>query len=1147
MVKLREAFSHKIHLHIRQGMLQRLWDKYVPAGAPEYEQIQLIYLGEQAHGEQAQYGRTNLLINLVLKNRIMQMGLAQCPVKTAFVRKQMENSLQRMGRFYLTQLKCCDFVMYRKAEQFVSVLEQAQAGRIRYRKWQKESQSVEKQREYYHMISKFAINIRGFLAEHSQQTMRVQEKELLHLLSKEEYREFCQLCRLQKEMEYVNGQTVKWKKNKDKMLYSIDRLEATKIRGLWAQMEHLAAQGAQQREEKLPEWGKEEFTGNRDTVLMYKLMQIRQQYRREVVRGFWQHVLSVVENEQFKVAAGMTEISWKGLKRQLFEEERVYQSEEERYMQFSGEERVYQKEEERYMQFSGEERHMHLLEEERVYLSGESVREFLERIEEILEQQKRRIERQEAQIITSYQEIYRQASVSYRRENRMEEETARKLLVQINQLQAEKKEEFVEKLAESILLRQQAHITAVGNARGTDHVNEELSFVLANTETEQVRRSFGYTKEEINALISYIAYVIEKKDKREAVVTEKKTEEIGTNTTEFTEKQAQELFWQILSVMEKKTALNTEEYAKREIEEILSYIVDKSVQDKVSESVETAFKTTEGMLHSVDGQREQRMLLYIHNLPEESRREFIEKLAERILVRQQMYVTEEQMEGLLSYISYVIENKKKAGEIISQTSHLEERNTEEVYVAERIERNTEEIHAAERIERNTEELHVAERVERNTEEVYAAERVERNAEEVYAAERIERNTEEIHVTELVEREAVELYLQLTAIIEKKQEMRLQRTFAGRQDFLESSLVPYEKLWEWGKALLLHPEQGEAAAEADFLPTWKEGNTSGADFLPTWKEGNEPGVEMSVQDLSSFYDSRSKEEIQTEIIRRQIEAAKERNALSQLIYQINYRISSAQEEKEEGREPGEKLVYADGQLNLPEVKSLLSFVGELDERQYGRLVEELAEITKLQWELQFGQSSEETEIAQMEDRIEEREEAARDLSESVWVAGSQEKQYLAIAYPALVYRIEEFEKYRQREVRGEIQTLGRMYLQQEGNLPGKAEVVENALRYNREIENIWVKEGQMLDLQHSVQESTVSGEEQQMEQTRMREENAQLKLAQEQIGRKLKEVEVQLQKVETTARAREDVRAFAEQVKSQLYEELHVEKLRRGLI
>lgn len=129
-------------------MLQRLWDKYVPEASPEYGQIQLVYLGEQAHREQAQYGQTNLLISLVLRNRIMQMGLEQCPVKTAFVRKQMENSLQRMGRFYLTQLKCCNFVAYRKAEQFVSVLEQAQAGRIRYQKWQVENQSVEKQREH---------------------------------------------------------------------------------------------------------------------------------------------------------------------------------------------------------------------------------------------------------------------------------------------------------------------------------------------------------------------------------------------------------------------------------------------------------------------------------------------------------------------------------------------------------------------------------------------------------------------------------------------------------------------------------------------------------------------------------------------------------------------------------------------------------------------------------------------------------------------------------------------------------------------------------------------------------------------------------------------------------------------------------------
>ena len=53
--------------------------------------------------------------------------------------------------------------------------------------------------------------------------------------------------------------------------------------------------------------------------------------------------------------------------------------------------------------------------------------------------------------------------------------------------------------------------------------------------------------------------------------------------------------------------------------------------------------------------------------------------------------------------------------------------------------------------------------------------------------------------------------------------------------------------------------------------------------------------------------------------------------------------------------------------------------------------------------------------------------------------------------------------------------------------------------------------------------------------------------QDQLGKKLQEVEQQLKKVETASKAQEDVRAFADQVKRQLYEELHVEKLRRGLI
>ena len=57
----------------------------------------------------------------------------------------------------------------------------------------------------------------------------------------------------------------------------------------------------------------------------------------------------------------------------------------------------------------------------------------------------------------------------------------------------------------------------------------------------------------------------------------------------------------------------------------------------------------------------------------------------------------------------------------------------------------------------------------------------------------------------------------------------------------------------------------------------------------------------------------------------------------------------------------------------------------------------------------------------------------------------------------------------------------------------------------------------------------------------------MKSAQGQLDKKLKEVETQLRKVESRAKAKEDVSAFADQVKKQLYEELHIEKLRRGLI
>ncbi len=86
-----------------------------------------------------------------------------------------------------------------------------------------------------------------------------------------------------------------------------------------------------------------------------------------------------------------------------------------------------------------------------------------------------------------------------------------------------------------------------------------------------------------------------------------------------------------------------------------------------------------------------------------------------------------------------------------------------------------------------------------------------------------------------------------------------------------------------------------------------------------------------------------------------------------------------------------------------------------------------------------------------------------------------------------------------------------------------------------------------ELAYSMPDTDTSREEQRRAELRLREENVQIKSVQEQLGRKLTEVEKQLKAVEGRAKAKEDVRAFADQVKRQLYEELHVEKLRRGLI
>ncbi len=183
MLKLRKPFLQNIQLHIRQDLLQSLWDKYVPASSPEYEQIQLVYLSGETGQEEGQPRQIQLLISLLLKNRMLQMGEEKYPSSLAFGIRRMETSLKRVEKYCLTQLKGRDFTMFRSVEQYMTLLEQEQTESRRYEGWQREHQETEQKLEEYRLLSIFSRQVREFLEEHSKQMTGAPERELLASLS----------------------------------------------------------------------------------------------------------------------------------------------------------------------------------------------------------------------------------------------------------------------------------------------------------------------------------------------------------------------------------------------------------------------------------------------------------------------------------------------------------------------------------------------------------------------------------------------------------------------------------------------------------------------------------------------------------------------------------------------------------------------------------------------------------------------------------------------------------------------------------------------------------------------------------------------------------------------------------------------------
>ncbi|MDE7207101.1 MAG: hypothetical protein K2N90_08110, partial [Lachnospiraceae bacterium] len=297
-------------------------------------------------------------------------------------------------------------------------------------------------------------------------------------------------------------------------------------------------------------------------------------------------------------------------------------------------------------------------------------------------------------------------------------------------------------------------------------------------------------------------------------------------------------------------------------------------------------------------------------------------------------------------------------------------------------------------------------------------------------------------------------------------------------------VSYRSLWDWGEALLQHPSFDEAKPEDE----------------------------------------------QTQMADKQTEIGKAKNHLQSLIRQINHRADV-------------RLVYTDAQLSVPQIQDLLQYIRQLDVRQYGAFVKELAQVTMIQ-KLSYDEPE---AAAHTADVITFPETSAVLLEQRM------------MPYPILERYIQNYEEQRQLALYRDIRKVEQKIFPQDYGKENRIDVTDNndagndthgTLEYAQITtyeKKLWENRYQPQELEYSVQKAFTSEEDQQRNELRMQRENAQIKSVQEQLDKKLKEVEHQLKKVEDSTKVKEDVKTFAEQVKQQLYEELHVEKLRRGLI
>ncbi|WP_289302026.1 hypothetical protein [Sporofaciens musculi] len=1215
MLRLREPFSRKVRLHIRQQLLQQLWDKYVPSASAEYERIRLIYLGEKDGQETGQARRVQLLVKLVLHNRMIRAGLSGSPVKTIAGQKPMENNLRRLEKCFLTQLRCCNLTLYRNVSRTITLLRQAEEDGRRFKSWQKENQTIERQWKEYRLCSAFCSDMENFLTEYSAQTARTLEKELLLAMTEREY------GLLAKKLDNMA-------ESKEFMLQYIDVMGEEEIRRLWLQMEGLA----QQEGSLVVDFG----DGQADSIFREKFSEVQKRYEREVVRGFFEQA-SFINNENFyRMPDDMEKLSEEktyrlsdimqmieDVQRRLFDQkERIkrrevlaFETYRELYQEaLNLEDVVSQKDKRQRYKSLDSVRAVSQSQEDIIWLVEERYRKqrqgemSQEELKNICEYGRMFIkllnsfpEQQNDKLDLLFKEINRQMemkgqgleafSVEWREndlQDPLKEQRSREMLEQLFELSEDKRTEFIRNLADVI------------------HIWYQVGTSLQAAEPETVKGRFL------------------------------------PETTRLEDVSVQELWEWGEALMDVDMAFLDEKKEPISEEKII-YIIDALRAFSISQGLhgeeqrdreeeQAGEKEVDFPLVLSEVMRLQRTLSFSEGTNEEAGQSATESENQEVSLPDRTKRDEASPQRLWEWAGALLFYPKTAASLDATT--IDERSQTDI-IRRQIEISKDRNNLRQLINQITHVLSVEADIEGISQLDYA---------EGQAGTPTVQNLLR-YIQTLDEKQYGVLVRKLSQVI--KVQSMLSHSDGLREEAVGGPEQKdfYQKLWEWGKALLSYPK---AAASLDEEMISEAKNQESGIFL---NDGiNE--VMLSAED-------RNHEIPQTEVILRQIKISKDRSNLRRLISQINHTLSL-----ESDTEKLVQLDYAEGQVEMPMIQNLLHHIQTLDEEKYGVLVKELSQVTKIQsskagewgealldapdvpehrqeWKKAYEASgsvqsadleytgkkdsdrdylqqmihklnhmallpgtSEVQKISELNDGEDIKKVRDGYAGRSGWLLhkGDQLKQPQVQNLLSYIHGLDK-EQYRilveeltqitsiQKKLSAEEEkaypdVLKQVRTEQEPPVSTYLELSQRIWQYETgrrqtELLNTKLTGADMVipieafasmdiasepdkalperklrafqigypasELAYTVQNPDTSREDHQRTEMRLQEENTQIKSAQEQLGRKLTEVEKQLRGFEGAAKARQDVRSLADQVKRQLYEELHVEKLRRGLI